>query len=86
MTTPDSIEPEVYKRSLQQTTSTWPACSPDMPQHPWDVTDRRAQHPHPPANQHELIQDLQREWLRNPTVPLRRLTYSNYASERFCMY
>ena len=43
----------------------------------WDVTDCRVrQHPHPPANQQELIQALQREWLRIPRDLIRRLTFS----------
>ena len=42
-------------------------------EHLWDVMDRRVrQHPHPPANQQELIEALQRERLRNPCVLIRR--------------
>ena len=44
-----------------------------------DVTDRRiGQHPHPPANQQDLIQVPKREWLRIPHDPSGR-------KEMFCL-
>ena len=50
----------------------WPACSPDTYGMSWIVVFEKI---HSLANQQQMIQALQREWLRNPRDLTRRLTF-----------
>ena len=72
MTMPGSIQPELYKSSLEPTTSTCcdglhvMACMLAMSpiEHLWDVISCSVRHHlHPSDNQQKLFQALQREWL-----------------------
>ena len=84
MATPDNIQPETYKSFLEPTTST---CCRGMhlARHVpianlSDGMDRRVRHiPHPPANQQELIETLQREWLCIPPNLIRRMSRRVFA-------
>ena len=74
--TPDPIQPESYKTSLEPTTAWCVAVACVLARHLWDVVDRRVRkNTHYLANQQQMIQALQREWLRNPRDLTRRLTF-----------